>query len=54
MQQELYEAKVSVMVSRIQPHFMYNALSSIAMMCTLDPESAQEATVTFADYLARQ
>lgn len=51
MQKELYEAKVSVMVSQIQPHFMYNALSSIAMMCTLDPETAQEATVTFADYL---
>ena len=51
MQKELYEAKVSVMVSQIQPHFMYNALSSIAMMCTLDPEVAQEATVTFADYL---
>ena len=51
MQKELYEAKVSVMVSQIQPHFMYNALTSIAMMCTLDPETAQEATVTFADYL---
>jgi hypothetical protein len=48
---ELYEAKVNVMVSQIQPHFMYNALSSIAMMCTIDPETAQEATVTFADYL---
>ena len=51
MQKELYEAKVSVMVSQIRPHFMYNALTSIAMMCTLDPETAQEATVTFADYL---
>ena len=51
MQKELYEARVSVMVSQIRPHFMYNALSSIAMMCTLDPETAQEATVTFADYL---
>ncbi|MBR6172217.1 MAG: histidine kinase [Eubacterium sp.] len=48
---ELYEAKVNVMVSQIQPHFMYNALTSIAMMCTIDPETAQEATVTFADYL---
>ena len=51
MQKELYEAKVGVMVSQIQPHFMYNALSSIAMMCTIDPETAQEATVTFAKYL---
>jgi signal transduction histidine kinase len=51
MQKELYEAKVAVMVSQIRPHFMYNALTSIAMMCTLDPETAQEATITFADYL---
>ena len=51
MQKELYEAKVSVMVSQIQPHFMYNALSSIAMMCTIDPDTAQEATLTFAKYL---
>lgn len=50
-EKELYEAQVSVMVSQIQPHFMYNALSSIAMMCELDPEKAQEATVAFADYL---
>ena len=51
IQKELYEAKVSVMVSQIQPHFMYNALTSIAMMCTIDPETAQEATITFAKYL---
>ena len=51
MQKELYEAEVAVMVSQIQPHFMYNALTSIAMMCTIDPEKAQEATITFAKYL---
>ena len=50
-EKELYEAKVSVMVSQISPHFMYNALTSIAMMCTIDPETAQEATITFAKYL---
>ena len=51
VEKELYEAKVSVMVSQVQPHFMYNALTSIAMLCTVDPETAQEATVMFADYL---
>ena len=50
-EKELYEAKVRVMVSQIQPHFMYNALSSIAMMCTIDPETAQEAIVQFSDYI---
>lgn len=51
MQKELYEAKVGVMVSQIRPHFIYNALTSIAMMCKIDPDTAQEATITFADYL---
>lgn len=51
MQKELYEAKVGVMVSQIQPHFMYNALSSIAMLCTIDPKTARKATTTFAKYL---
>ena len=50
-EKELYEAKVTVMVSQVQPHFMYNALTSIAMMCTIDPKTAQEATITFAKYL---
>ena len=50
-EKELYEAKVSVMVSQVQPHFMYNALTSIAMMCSIDPDTAQKATITFAKYL---
>ncbi|WP_316631229.1 sensor histidine kinase [uncultured Ruminococcus sp.] len=51
MQKELYEAKVSLMVSQIQPHFLYNSLTSIAMMCTKDPKKARSATINFADYL---
>lgn len=51
MQKELYEAKVGVMVSQIQPHFMYNALSSIAMLCKLNPDTAYEATIAFSEYL---
>ncbi len=51
MQRELTESRVDIMVSQIQPHFLYNSLTSIAMLCTIDPETAQEATITFADYL---
>ena len=51
MQKELYEAKVAVMTSQIRPHFMYNALTYIAMMCELDPKTAKQATITFAKYL---
>ena len=50
-EKEAYEAKVAVMASQIRPHFMYNALTSIAMMCQIDPEKAQEATINFAKYL---
>ncbi|MBQ5330183.1 MAG: histidine kinase [Oscillospiraceae bacterium] len=50
-EKELYESKVAVMASQVQPHFVYNALTSIAMMCTIDPKTAQEATITFAKYL---
>lgn len=51
LQKELYESRVAIMVSQIQPHFLYNSLTSIAMMCSIDPETAQEATITFAEYL---
>ena len=51
VQRELYEAKVNVMVSQIRPHFMYNALSSIAILCKLNPDTAYNATITFSDYL---
>ena len=51
VQKELYEAKVQVMVSQIRPHFMYNALSSIAMLCKIKPDTAYEATINFSDYL---
>lgn len=50
-EKELYESKVKIMVSQIQPHFMYNALSSIAMLCKIDPDTANKATITFAQYL---
>ena len=51
VQKELYDSKVQIMVSQIKPHFMYNALSSIAILCKLDPDTAYEATITFSKYL---
>ena len=50
-QKELYEAELQIMVSQIRPHFLYNALTSIAMMCELDPKTAKEATIAFSKYL---
>ena len=48
---EQYEAEVQVMVSQIRPHFVYNTLSSIAILCDIDPKTAKEAAITFAKYL---
>ena len=50
-EKELYEAEMQIMVSQIRPHFLYNALTSIAMMCELDPKTAKEATIAFSKYL---
>jgi len=48
---ELTRSKVSIMLSQIQPHFLYNALSAIAQLCDEDPIKAKKATVDFSVYL---
>ena len=51
-QQEKYkEAQVKVMMSQIQPHFVYNSLSSISTLIPLDPAKAQSALDSFTEYL---
>ena len=48
---KLKDADVMLMVSQIQPHFIYNTLSSISTLISLDPEKAQQALDEFTDYL---
>jgi len=48
---ELEKQKTAIMLSQIQPHFLYNSLSSIAALCTIDPEKAKETTLNFTKYL---
>lgn len=40
-----------LMLSQIRPHFMYNALGSIEVLCKLDPEKAGRAIHHFTHYL---
>ncbi len=47
----LSNAGLRIAMSQIQPHFTYNALASIAQLCTIDPKAAQRATVDFSNYL---
>lgn len=51
LQTELLQSRISIMVSQIQPHFLYNSLTSIAMLCEKNPKMAKTATIEFADYL---
>lgn len=45
------EAEVKLMVSQIQPHFIYNTLSSISTLIKIDPEKAQQGLDNFTEYL---
>ena len=45
------EAQVKLMLSQIQPHFMYNSLSAISTLITTDPEKAQTSLDEFTEYL---
>lgn len=50
-ERELADSRVQVMVSQIQPHFLYNTLDAIYYLCRKDPEQAREAISRFSDYL---
>jgi len=48
---ELDKQKTALMISQIQPHFLYNVLTTISNLCVTDPEEAEETTVLFSQYL---
>lgn len=50
-QEEATNLKVSLMLSQIKPHFIYNALTTIQRLCVKDPKMAQETVEEFAVYL---
>ena len=41
------------MLSQINPHFVYNTLSTIASMCDISPTQAKYLTIDFSKYLRR-
>ena len=45
------EQRTALMISQINPHFMYNTLTTIASMCDLDPKEAKKLTIEFSSYL---
>lgn len=47
----IQENETSLMLSQIKPHFLYNALIAIQVLCTREPETAEKAIMHFAKYL---
>ena len=47
----LEEANTRIMVSQIQPHFVYNTLSTISTLIELNPSEARKALDDFTEYL---
>jgi sensor histidine kinase YesM len=50
-ERKLAESRISIMLSQIQPHFLYNALAVISTLCGKNPAEAKKATVNFSNYL---
>ena len=48
---ELAEARGDIMLSQIQPHFLYNTLTAIRELCLTDPAEAARAVTSFSRFL---
>ncbi|MCQ2413331.1 MAG: histidine kinase [Clostridia bacterium] len=48
---DLVKQEQQIMISQINPHFLYNTLSTIECLCETDPVLAGETVHNFADYL---
>lgn len=51
LEKELGDMNMTLMLSQIQPHFMYNALNTIKYLTKKDPKAAENAIVRFSNYL---
>lgn len=48
---ELQESKISIMLSQMQPHFIFNTLNTIYHLCEIDPQVARSTISSFSEYL---
>ena len=51
LESELTQNRISIMLSQIQPHFLYNSLTTIVDLCDTDAQLAKRATIAFSQYL---
>lgn len=47
------EQRIQIMMTQIQPHFLYNTLSTIQALCMTNPQEAYDITGRFGRYLRR-
>jgi signal transduction histidine kinase len=52
-QKVIEEQRNALMISQINPHFVYNTLSTIASMCDVSPQQAKYLTIDFSRYLRK-
>lgn len=45
------QQRVKIIVSQIQPHFLYNTITTFRALCKRDPEKAAEVAEKFGQYL---
>lgn len=50
-EQEYSKMKIDIMLSQIQPHFIFNSISAIYELCRQDSEKARSALLSFSNYL---
>ena len=51
LEKELEDSRIAIMLSQMQPHFIYNMLNVIYYLCRKDPAAAQGAISKFSDHL---
>lgn len=45
------QQRIQIMMTQIQPHFLYNTLATLKAMCKKDPDTAAELAEKFGQYL---
>lgn len=50
-ERELAERRIDIMLSQIQPHFLYNSLGAIYHLCESDPKRARKVIKKFSEFL---
>lgn len=51
LKQELQENRISIMLSQMKPHFIFNTLNTIYHLCDIDLEKAKSTISSFSTYL---